>query len=156
MSIKRQTFGVIRNEELLNSNVIDDGPTSGIVLHAGIEKRHARVVFLCLEGPRVSIPALNAVKGLQIDGLRRGWNRDVERLELRARAGRAEGDGVERAFLHLHSLADLGVVAQSHGSCALWYDQDHPALFLPGFHHLHRAVGFPARNLGGAVGNPGA
>ncbi|GER24588.1 hydrogenase expression/formation protein HypC [Striga asiatica] len=144
-----------KHKQLLDSYVVDDGPAGGVVLHAGVPEDHARVLRLGPERPRVRIPALHAVHGLQIYGLRRGGDGDVERLELGAGSGGAERDGVGRALLHLHLLADLGVVAQAHGVLPLRHDEDHRALPLARRHQLHHTVGFPAGDGDGGVGDRG-
>ncbi|KAM1091642.1 hypothetical protein ACFX15_018540 [Malus domestica] len=68
-----------------------------------------------------------------------------------ARASRAESHQVYRPFLHLHLLAYFGVVFELHRVSTLWYDEDHPILFLPELHQLNGAVCFPIRDTGGSV-----
>ena len=94
------TFGPIRGEELLHGNVVNDGPTGGVILHTKIRERQRHLLFLCTEGPRVWVPPLHIIQCLQVYGLRCRWHRDVQRLQLSARASRTKRDGVNGALLH--------------------------------------------------------
>lgn len=63
------TFGLIWNEKLLDSNIINNGPTTRVIFHTRICKNDPDVIFLSLKGPRVGIPALNTIQSLKINGL---------------------------------------------------------------------------------------
>lgn len=153
ISNDKLTFGPIRCEKLLDSNIINDGSTSWIILHARIPKHHARLLLLRLKRPSVRIPAVHIIHRLQINGLRRPrrHRRHVQRLELCASASRAEGDGVDGALFHLDVLADLGVIAEPHGMRAAGHDEDHRALFLIRLDELDGTVGFPAGDCRGCI-----
>lgn len=139
------TFGPIRREKLLDRDVVNDGPARRVVLHPGVPERQPHLVIQGLEGPCIRVPPLHAVQCLQVDGLRRRRrDRHVQRLKLRASAGRAERDGVNRPLLHRQLLADLGVIAQPRRVCALRHDEDHPTLLLPRLHELDGAVCLPS------------
>lgn len=113
--------------ELGDSNGINEGPASRILLNSRIVEHYLGKIGSGSKTPSVSIASVAAAESLEgkISGLR--VDRNSEHLILSTGPGGPKGESIESAIVDGDGLGDGGVVTEADGVDAMGNGEEHSA-----------------------------